>query len=232
MISITDFTTISIINLPKRTDRLREISDQLNKIGLTFESPNVNLFSAIRPANRGGFDSIGAHGCFLSHLQVLRNAQKSDNLMILEDDLDFVPGIDELLKSALKNLPKDWGIFYGGCAVDLPLTLNPIQRVSCSDDVRCSYFVAFNGPVIPVLIDYLSAILQRPPGHQDGGPMHVDGAYACFRIDNPNIFVYAARPELGVQRPSRTDIHLLKWFDRIPFVRDFVQLVRRHRAAK
>jgi len=38
-------------------------------------------------------------------------------------------------------------------------------------------------------------------------------------------------PTLGVQRPSRTDVHDLRWFDRVPLVRDTAQLYRRLRGA-
>lgn len=231
MKSLTDFSHIYVINLTHRTDRRVEISRQLALVGLSFDAPNVSLFEAIRPDNLGGFDSIGAHGCFMSHLGILRKARSLDNVLILEDDLDFVTDIDELLREALASLPKDWGIFYGGCVIDLPPGNAPITRVSPATSLRTSHFVAFNGPVIPRLIDYLEAILRRPPGHIDGGPMHVYGAYSRFRADNPEMAVFAAIPELGYQRPSRTDIHSLKWFDRAPIVKDLVQLIRRRRAA-
>ena len=48
----------------------KEILEQLIKIGLNFESPNVELFSAIRPDSQDGFTSIGAKGCFMSHLEI------------------------------------------------------------------------------------------------------------------------------------------------------------------
>ena len=232
MKSIVDFAVISVINLPERKDRRDEIAQQLSLVGLYFDSPQVNIFSAIRPPYADGFDSIGTRGCFMSHLQVLRNALLSDDLLILEDDLDFVLDADKLLRSALQALPNNWGIFYGGCDVDLPADSSLLQRVPPSVSVRKSHFVAFNGPVIALVVEYLEAILRRPPGHIDGGPMHVDGAYSRFRTDHPDVLVFAAIPELGYQRPSRTDIHALKWFDRVPVAKELVQLIRRRRAAK
>ena len=232
MNSLSDFERVCVINLPNRTDRRAEIAEQLALVGLSFASPNVNLFSAVRPAEPGGFDSIGARGCFMSHLQVLRQAKSLSNVLILEDDLDFVPGIDSLLGLSLAALPANWEVFYGGCLIDLPRGDGPLTRVSPSTSIRTSHFVAFNGPVIGRLVNYLEAILQRPPGHIDGGPMHVDGAYSRFRADNPELAVFAAIPELGYQRPSRTDIHALKWFDRAPVVKELIQLLRRGRAVK
>ena len=232
MNSLDDFERICIINLPHRADRRAEMVEQLALVGLSFARPNVKLFSAVRPGESGGFDSIGARGCFMSHLQVLRQAKSLSNVLILEDDLDFVAGINGSLPTALEALPANWGVFYGGCVIDLLPGDGPVTQILPSTSLRTSHFVAFNGPVINRLVDYLEAILQRPPGHVDGGPMHIDGAYSRFRADNPSITAFAAIPELGYQRPSRTDIHTLKWFDRAPVVKDFIQLIRRRRAVK
>lgn len=61
--------------------------------------------------------------------------------------------------------------------------------------------------------------------------MHVDGAYSHFRADHPQMVTLSVSPTLGVQRPSRTDVHDLRWFDRVPLVRDTAQLYRRLRGA-
>lgn len=229
MNSFLDFERICIINLVHRTDRRAEIAEQLALVGLSFDSPNVELFSAVRPDNADGFDSIGARGCFMSHLGILQRAKNLRNVLIFEDDLDFIPDIGTRIGPVLKALPMDWGLFYGGCEIDLAPDPGLLTRVPPTAGLRTSHFVAFNGPVIGKLIEYLEAIIERPAGHIDGGPMHVDGAYSRFRADNPTIGVFAALPELGYQRPSRTDIHSLKWFDRVPGVRELVQALRRRR---
>ena len=61
-----------VINLPYRTDRRSEMQRELSRIGW-----NAQFFPAIRPASAGSFSSIGAHGCFLSHLAVLKAARNS-----------------------------------------------------------------------------------------------------------------------------------------------------------
>ena len=230
MKSLEEFSAINVINLATRADRRAEISLQLALVGLSFDSPNVELFEAVRPTAADGFDSIGARGCFMSHLGVLRRSEVLDNVLILEDDLDFVPNIEQQLRAALASLPKNWGIFYGGCLTDLIPCGAPITQVPPHTSLQTSHFVAFNGPVIGALVKYLEAILHRPPGHVDGGPMHVDGAYSRFRADHPEFQVFVATPELGYQRPSRTDIHALKWFDRTPLLKRIVEIIRRRRA--
>lgn len=229
MKSLNDFSAIYVINLATRADRRAEVAEQLAQVGLSFSSPNVNLFEAVRPNDAGGFDSVGARGCFMSHLGVLRLAKSSDNVVIIEDDLDFVQGIGDKLGSTLSALPENWGIFYGGCFTNLVASTSPVTLAPPHTLIQNAHFVAFNGSVIGPLINYLEAILTRPSGHVDGGPMHVDGAYARFRLDNPKIIAYLAIPELGYQRPSRTDIHSLKWYDTLPVVKQVAQYIRRQR---
>ena len=56
----------------------------------------------------------------------------------------------------------------------------------------------------PVL--FMEELQQRPPGHPDGGPMHIDGAYSTFRVQNPDVVTLIASPNLGWQRSSRSDV--------------------------
>ena len=214
------FDAIYVINLPTRTDRREEMAMQLASVGLAFDSPQVTLFPAVRPTDAGGFESIGARGCFSSHLEALRATRGRKSVLILEDDLDFVPGM------RVPPLPDDWGIFYGGAKHSVDST-GRLTQAGSRDIIICAHFVAFNGAVIERVIAYLEAMLQRPTGDPAGGPMHVDGAYVHFRADNPDVITYLATPDLGYQRPSRTDIHRLRWFDRMPWVRDIAQFARR-----
>ena len=59
--------------------------------------------------------------------------------------------------------------------------------------------------------------------------MHVDGAYCWFRHAHPHFRTLLAVPELGYQRSSRTDIHDLRWFDRVPVAREAVAWLRQWR---
>jgi hypothetical protein len=86
--------------------------------------------------------------------------------------------------------------------------------------------VTFQGEAIAAAVRYLEAILARPAGDPDGGPMHVDGAYNWFRRANPQFKTVLAIPELGFQRASRTDIHDLRWYDKTPLIRNAVAGLR------
>ncbi|MDB5809251.1 MAG: hypothetical protein JWN94_1373 [Betaproteobacteria bacterium] len=225
------FERIRIINLAQRKDRRTEMAEQLARVGLSWDARGVERFDAVRPTDTAGFPSIGARGCFMSHLGILRASSEARNVLILEDDLNFALSIGGLMEPALKALPPGWGIFYGGGKAELGQNgSGVVTRAPAGTRIETTHFVAFNGPVIARAVSYLEAILKRPPGHPDGGPMHVDGAYSRFRADNPDIETWVAIPELGYQRPSRTDIHAQRWFDRAPVVRDAVAALRRLRA--
>src|SRR5215467_13979333 len=163
---------ISVINLPHRTDRRAAMGEQLSRIGW-----RAKFFPAIRPKDAAGFPSIGARGCFLSHLAVLRDARDSgaEQLIILEDDVNFAPGFTELWNSSVSALQAEtWSIFYPSHPINsLPMGLS---RIPANTGVQCTHFMMFNGHALGALIAGLESILSRPPGHPSGGPMHVDGA--------------------------------------------------------
>jgi glycosyl transferase family 25 len=85
------FERIYVINLPERADRRRAVIQELEDFGISPSSGKVEIFPAIRPTNAGAFPNIGILGCCLSHLEVLRQAQKRglSNVLILEDDVCF-----------------------------------------------------------------------------------------------------------------------------------------------
>jgi GR25 family glycosyltransferase involved in LPS biosynthesis len=227
------FQGIYIINLPSRTDRLREIDVQLKKIGLSLDHPNIQVFAAIRPDDAGEFESIGARGCFLSHLGVLKDASRRqlETVLVFEDDLDFSADFLARIDSLIEELKTtDWAIYYGGHQLSKHLAKTnqeALVEINSELTVVTSHFIGFRQSVIDRLIVYLEQILTRPAGSPECGPMHVDGAYSWFRKENPDVRVLLSVPALGYQRMSRTDIHDLKWYDQIMVINTLTNLVRK-----
>ena len=216
------FQQVYVINLPHRQDRRREMTEQLEKIDLSLDSPGIRLFEAVRPEDPGEFPTIGARGCFMSHLGVLRDAQKNnlERILIFEDDLnfetDFIARTAEVI-AALEET--DWSVFYGGYSMEplpQPAGERAVLQAAPSDAIQTTHFVGFRGPAIGEIIEFLEAMLERQAGDSEGGPMHVDGAYGWFRHKFPSRITMLAVPQLGYQRSSTTDIHRRRWFDRMP----------------
>lgn len=228
------FDCIYVINLASRTDRWAEIREQFQRIGLAPDHPKVLRFDAVRPEDSGPFPSIGARGCFMSHLGVLKHAQSAgfQRILILEDDLDFSGDFKSRWPHVQAGLSLvDWQIFYGTYEVHDnaagPTSAAPLMAVSTQTQVGTTPFVAFQGDTISRAISFLEDMLRRPAGSPEGGPMHVDGAYNWLRAAHGEWKTYLASKQLGHQRPSRTDIHTLPWYDQLPWLRGLAQAARR-----
>jgi glycosyl transferase, family 25 len=212
-----------VINLEYRNDRRMEMEEQLRRVGW-----RAQFSHSERPNDAAGFPSIGSRGCFLSHLEMLRRGvvMKDRHVLIMEDDLNFVPGFGRLWDEVYDELKaKDWSIFYPGHVLDN--TPNGLSMMGPKKGILCTHFMLFNRAVVPRIIEALEAILARPAGHPLGGPMHVDGAYSTIRAQNPDLKTYVYSPSLGLQRSSRSDIADLKFYDRIEALRPVLNTLRR-----
>ncbi|MEO8315188.1 MAG: LPS biosynthesis glycosyltransferase, partial [Pseudomonadota bacterium] len=157
-----------------------------------------------------------------SHLGCLQKAaeKSAGSVLILEDDVDLSPNYSRLQHSVAQRLATaDWDMFYGGGDmsddVSLPGCSNALVRQVPHDvPIQLAHFVAVRGATIPKLYAYLSAMLLRPGGHPEGGPMDVDGAYSWFRRQH-QVRTLMAMPELAHQRSSASNI-TPRWFDQVP----------------
>jgi glycosyl transferase, family 25 len=230
---LAQFERIYVINLASRADRRDEVQAQLQTVGLDLYKAPVHLFTAVRPDSTGDFPSLGARGCFMSHLGVLQNAEQAGlrSILILEDDFDFSAGFAADAQALAPQLAAaDWSYFYGGYRFDGLAAAQPrLQLADPGWAIGTTHCVALRGDAIAQTARYLEAMLARPNGDPQGGPMHVDGAYCWFRKAHPQHRTLMAVPELGDQRPSRTDIHDLNWYDRVPVVKDAVNALRKLR---
>jgi glycosyl transferase family 25 len=224
------FDRVYIINLPYRVDRRKEMEDQFRKISVDNHHPKISFFPAVRPLDAGEFPTIGARGCFSSHLAVLNDAQKNGytKVLLLEDDVDFSSDFLVQIEPVIEKLKtKNWAIFYGGYLNELSVT--DMEPLDSSAGVMGGHFMAFQQPAIAGLAEYLTLMIGRKGGDPLGGPMHVDGAYSWYRQQNPGLITLVSANQLGHQRSSRTDIHQNKWYDSAPIVSSLVAFVRRYK---
>jgi len=224
------FEQVRIINLVDRPDRRREMTDQLERIGAL--GPNVAFHDAHRPNDQGQFPSIGARGCFESHLAVLRGAREAnaESLLLLEDDFDFSRGgLDRAPAIFSELFNRQWDIFYGAHLLDSGANRG-LRPVPPDIPIVTASFVGFRRDLITDLVDFLEAMQRRPGGSPEYGPMHVDGAYTVYRQLHPTCRTLAAFPTLGTQRSSRSDITPSGMLlDRWAMTRDLAGALRRGR---
>lgn len=224
------FDKVFVVNLPERTDRRKAIQSELEWIGAS-DRDKVEIFPAVKPTEPGGFPSIGARGCFMSHLEILRKARDAGmrRILIIEDDLMFNNSLKKYQQAVAQHMATDgYDIAYLGHMVE-SRNSGAMQFETYEKPLMQSHFIAFRGDAIPRLVAFFETMLQRPPGHPDGGPMHVDGAYSTFRAQNPDVVTHIAMPNLGFQRPSPSDIAGFRWFDKMAGLKELSALARRVR---
>ncbi|WP_417244274.1 glycosyltransferase family 25 protein [Celeribacter sp.] len=203
---------IYVINLDSRPDRLRAIEGELARIGLSFASPNVIRHAAYRPQSQGSFPSLGARGCFISHLTALKAAHGAGHkqVLILEDDALFTMrlrgGRGAELAAHLET--RDWDMSYLGFRLMDGSTPHGRgwRSVAPDTDITCAHAIVWRGPAIARAIPYLDAMLAREAGDPAGGPMHVDGAYNWLRRASPDLIACRAARQIVTQRASDSDI--------------------------
>ena len=229
---IDQFDRVYIVNLPERSDRRREIEAELGRFGLCVDGRNVRFWKATRPSDAGLFPSLGARGCFLSHLSILNDAIENDldSILVMEDDLSIDERFVQAQPQMCRTLQEGaWHFAYLGHVEAMPdAGGKPDWRIG-EQPLATTHFYALSRKALRPLRDHLQACLAREPGHPLGSPMHVDGAYSLYRMQHPQALSLIAAPSLGGQRSSRSDIFPNKWYDRTPVL---VQIAGWMRAIK
>lgn len=118
----TDFFGLSInqmycLNLKHRTERLMYAAKHLDDHGIY----GVHFWPAVDGRAERLTSNIarltpGMLGCYESHKQILTHALQNnyESIIVFEDDLQFIPGFNEFMTIALKQIPEDWQFVYLG----------------------------------------------------------------------------------------------------------------------
>jgi len=111
------FEEVYVINMPRRTDRWEQFSQQLPedwpfKKPVRYEALDGGIVSPPAWWNGGA----GAWGCYRTHLRILEDCmnQNISTVLILEDDAVCVEGFREKVELFWSHLPKDWEMVYLG----------------------------------------------------------------------------------------------------------------------
>lgn len=107
------FDWIVCINLDKRVDRWKKVSETFENLNIEVE--RISAIDGTKEPQKYGLKS-GELGCLLSHLNVIEIARKNNkkNVLILEDDVEFCKNATSLFFQYEKELPNwDW-LYLGG----------------------------------------------------------------------------------------------------------------------
>ena len=232
------FDRIYIINLAERADRREEVLQQLARLGVDFDHPQVTLFPASRFDDPGNFPAVGVRGCYMSHVRVMKDALErgETRILLMEDDADFSRAFEQRITALARALAvQDWGVFYGWQPDHYGDAEDPgdsdLLEVAAETPVKLTHFMGFSRVAMATIVPFLETMAARPLGDPAGGPMNVDGAYSWCRAAHPEIVTLCTRTPIALQRPSRSDIYDAKWFDRIGLARPLVTALRRAKRA-
>ena len=210
------FNRAIVLNTPSRPDRRAEMLEEVAHLG--WSPDQITWYPAIDPRTAAGFQNAGFRGCFLSHVAVLNLARNAGYqvVLILEDDSAFGPDFAAVAAAATAEM--SWGICYLGHGAQPPAGPAPLVEWPAESGVPFTHCYAVRGPVLPLLCSYLEAMILRPAGSPDGGPMSPDGALGWFRKAHPEIRTLLASPSVAGQRSSRSDLSPRLW-DHVPGVK-------------
>lgn len=223
------FDRVYIVNLPSRRDRRVETIAEFLRFGVMVPSEQVCFFEATRPKEKEGFPSIGALGNLISQTRVMKDAidRGLSRILICEDDLSLNQVSAADFSEIINGINSDcWGIASLGYLYPESPSVDLRGILPWAGPTRGTHMYAVQGPAIKAFHDYLEVVRVRPAGHPNGGAMFFDGAFNMVRDQVPEIKFYLAVPCLSGQRSSRTDLHDLRIYDRVDFLRPVINYLR------
>lgn len=227
-----EFDQVRIINLRERTDRKEGVLKELARIGFDDVAPPLSFYTAERPAPvpEGQYNPKGS---LISHREVIREALAAGagSLLVIEDDVFFndapAQAVDAVVQ-AMRRTP--WDIIYFGCTIDGEVArtapLAPWRK-----RVIGGHFYGMRRPFMEKALAFLDSLGKPELGMGDVKPVFRDGAFGIYAEQNPDLKQFVAVPSLAGQRSSRTDLHKMAVYDRIPGLRNLAAMARHLRNA-
>lgn len=151
------FSHIECVNLLRRADKWAECESEFLKHGL-----KVERFNAI-DGNTIGYEGRlpdGAVGNLLSHIEILKKARDNGhkNVLILEDDVEFIDNLNEVFNDVVTQVPDDWDLLYlGGNHNNAPM-VKVAENVRVINNTYATHCYAVNHTIYDSLIERLSEI--------------------------------------------------------------------------
>jgi len=202
------FDRVEIIHLPERSDRFLALSKELARSG--YDINRASIPHAPKPDDTFGFSSLGVHGNFLSHLDIITRAKDGGaaSVLVLEDDAIFSRRFRRRQLAVADQLAKvPWDILYIGHSLQGGTSTRVTADLArFTGDLLWAHCYAINRSVMDRLAEYLVYTLHAPPGDPTGGKMYIDAALTLFRRQNPDVVCLVTDPCLSVQKGSQSNL--------------------------
>jgi GR25 family glycosyltransferase involved in LPS biosynthesis len=212
---LIDDSYISYVNLEHRIDRFTSINAQLNKHGLrAHRTPGI--YPHERTQEKSGMTAmlkrkqVGALGCFLAQMDVMREAYVQDkHAFVLEDDVVFCADLKKRLNYIDKWTETHyWDVIWLGGTFHVNPPWHHKQDLGrdaeCTDDAHmmrtygsfCTYAYIVNGDSIPHVTHLL-----------EGSYPWSIGIDASFIKLSPQLKTFAFVPGCAKQIDNESDQH-------------------------
>lgn len=177
-----------LITLARRPERRAFALAECDRAGIV---PTV--FDAVDgralPLPIGWDAGAGAYGCLESHRRCIERAILSgaSSVLLLEDDVKFVPDFGAKLAAFMRAVPEDWdAVYLGGQMMTAPTEVVPgVLRAGGLDGIHRTHARILRGPYMKKVYQWFSSY----GGHCD----HIEGRH------HKDHAVYAPDPWLAVQ---------------------------------
>tara|TARA_R110002050_G_scaffold6871_3_gene27674 strand:- start:1390 stop:2079 length:690 start_codon:yes stop_codon:yes gene_type:complete len=180
--SLTDwFERVYVINRPDRPERLERFYKHIEKNGVA--DPNKIVVYPAVMGDKTSFPSYflsgaGAWGCLRSHSNIVEgliNEQivtgiKVPNILILEDDVEFIPNCLEMIGAFLVKVPPDWDQIYLGGQHRLPHEKTSVSRIFRGNSINRTHAYALKRKVYKKFYVHIN----HAPDYMDKKNHHVD----------------------------------------------------------
>ncbi len=189
------FNNVFLINLKNRPDKLNDSTILLNKYNIKF-----NVFVGIN-GNSYNHNNIskkyhqkllrlnpGVLGCLLSHINIIQYAKENnlENILIFEDDIDFSENFLEILNCAIKDLPKDWDMFYLGGNPKIGQNTKISNHIYKSTAINATHSYMINHTIYDLILnaneyDYAIDTLYHMKIHKNVNTYIINPTITCQR---------------------------------------------------
>jgi len=156
------FEKIYCINLSYRTDKWKTCQEEFEKLNI---KNKVERFDAIKFDGAHPYINIRSAGCCASHRAVIAKAKEENlkNVLILEDDIQFINEVNKQLSLSLEDLNKQsrWDIFYLGMHaghhdIKRP-NVPPLERVDENllrvNTCQCAHAQGYNSNIFDFILE-------------------------------------------------------------------------------
>ena len=183
------------VNLKERFDRWSLCQEEFDKIHFFPER-----FDAIK-------HETPWMGCYLSHLEILKKArQENKNVIIFEDDVEFVNIQDNVIEKALDELYNlDYAMLYLGGNILKPF-YQETDHLARLQHCQSTHSYAINKKYLDTIIQFL-----------EKQPYIIDVLYANYVV--PQLPSYIIYPMVAIQRTSYSNIEKQEMTYDIPIAR-------------